>query len=131
MHILVVDDDSDAREMLGLILRAQGHEVEEAVDGDDALERIRRGSQPSLILLDLMMPRLDGEGFLTALRGEPAMANANVVIVSGHHSAHQKADQLGARGYLVKPIDLDDLFRTIHEIGARRADGARRTFSAR
>jgi CheY-like chemotaxis protein len=118
MHILVVDDDDDAREMLSLILRAQGHDVEEAVDGKDALERLRRGSHPSLILLDLMMPQLDGEGFLKAMRGEPAMANANVVIVSGHHSAHQKAYELGARGYLVKPIDLDDLFRTIHDVGA-------------
>jgi CheY-like chemotaxis protein len=126
MRILLVDDDDDARETLGLILRAEGHDVEEAVDGSDALERLRHGSHPSLVLLDMMMPHLDGEGFMRTMKSDERIRDTKVVIVSGHQSVSQKADELGAFGYLVKPIDLADLFRTIGASGERV--GAREPF---
>jgi CheY-like chemotaxis protein len=118
MRILIVDDDEDTRETLGLILQAQGHVIEEAVDGRDALDRLRHGSHPSLILLDMMMPQLDGEGFMKAARASDCgIADAKVVIISGHQSVQQKAGELGASGYLVKPIDLSELLRTIEAVG--------------
>ena len=109
MRILVVDDDDDIREVLGLILRSQGYEVDEAVDGLDALSRLQadEGALPSVIVLDLMMPRLDGEGFMRALMREPRLRDIPVWIISGHAEACDKATELGARGCLLKPIDLD------------------------
>lgn len=113
MHILIVDDDEDIREVLGLILRSAGHQVEEAADGIDALARLRGGSSPSLILLDMMMPRLDGEGVMKAMKSDPRLACIPVWIISGHPAARERASQLGAVGCLVKPIKMEHLLAVI------------------
>ena len=115
MSILVIDDDSDIRDILGLVLGAEGYEVETAVDGVAGLDRLRAGPRPSLILLDMMMPRLDGEGFLEAMRRDPSTAGIPVVILTGHPAARKKAAELGAAGYLVKPVELLELLSTILE----------------
>ena len=119
MNILVIDDDKDIRDVLALVLGAEGHEVETAVDGVAALDQLRVGYRPSLILLDMMMPRLDGEGFLRAMRTNPSMADIPVVIITGHPAARKKAAELGAAGCLVKPVDLADLLSAIHRAEAR------------
>jgi len=113
MQILLVEDDADTRLVLVAILRSAGHQVEEAVDGADALERLRRGSHPSLIILDMMMPRLDGEGFMKAQRSESGLSDIPVVIMSGHQAAAEKAAELGAAGCLVKPIGLQQLIAVV------------------
>jgi CheY-like chemotaxis protein len=113
MDILIIDDDGDTREMVSLILQGDGHNVEEASDGIEALDLLRGGSQPSLILLDMMMPRLDGEGVLTALRGELNLPGTAVYILSGHSSLREKACQLGASGWLAKPVELDRLLEVV------------------
>jgi CheY-like chemotaxis protein len=115
MHILIVDDDDDIRGLLGLILSAQGHSVDEAADGQHALSRLRSGDgrRPSIILLDLMMPRLDGEGFIREARQDPRLMEIPVWIISGHPAAQQRAMRLGATGCLVKPIDLDQLLSVV------------------
>lgn len=118
MHILIVDDDEDIRAVLGLILRAQGHRVDEAADGMDALARLRRGREPGLVLLDLMLPRLDGEGLIRAMRNDPRLAGIPVCIVSGHHAARDKAQELGSVACLVKPIELDQLTALVDSVGA-------------
>lgn len=117
MSVLVVDDDEDIRDLLSLILCLEGYEVQGAVDGVDALESLR-SSRPSVILLDMMMPRLDGEGFLKAMRNNPQTADIPVVITSGHQAARQKAAELGVAGCLVKPIELTDLLRVLNDLGA-------------
>ncbi len=113
MRILVVDDDRDIREVLALILASEGHEVDTAGNGESGLAHLRRGARPSLILLDMMMPKLDGEGFLRAMRSDPNLADIPVVILTGHPAARTKAAELGTAGALVKPVDLTDLLRTI------------------
>lgn len=118
MHILIVDDEADIREVLALVLRSEGHQVEEAVDGLDALGRLQRGSAPSLILMDLMMPRLDGEGLTNKMRRDPRIAHVPICIISGHPAAREKASQLGAVGYLVKPIELQELSALIQRLAA-------------
>ena len=118
MHILVVDDDEDIREILGLVLESEGHEVETAIDGVDALERLRLGSKPSLVLLDLMMPRLDGEAVMRALKGEPRLAEIPVVIMSGHQNARQKATELGVAAWLAKPIEIEQLQAAVQSAAA-------------
>jgi len=113
MHILVIDDDKDIRDMLDMVLAVEGYEVATASDGVAGLDRLRVGARPSLILLDMMMPRLDGEGFFRAMRSNPNTADIPVVILTGHPSARKKAVELGAAGCLVKPVELLDLLSAI------------------
>lgn len=117
MRILVIDDDGDIRAILGMVLEAEGHEVETAADGAAGLDRLRERPRPSLILLDMMMPRLDGEGFLKAMRSDPLTADIPVVILTGHPTARRTAAELGAAGYLVKPVELVDLLSAVHQVG--------------
>jgi CheY-like chemotaxis protein len=113
MHILVIEDDQDIRDILDIVLTAEGHEVQTAADGVAGLDRLCTGDLPSLILLDMMMPRLDGEGFLRAMRSNPSTADIPVVIVTGHPAARNKAAELGAAGCLLKPVELVELLSTI------------------
>jgi CheY-like chemotaxis protein len=121
MHILIIDDDDDAREVMGLILREQGYDVEAAVDGADALARLRTMDRPEVILLDMMMPRVDGEHFLSAMKRDKKLMDIPVYIISGHPAAREMADALGAAGCLVKPIELDQILAAIGRIASRRS----------
>ena len=118
--LLVVDDDPDIREALRLLLEADGYAVETARDGQDAWDQIQGHVRPALILLDLMMPRMDGEQFLGLLRAAHD-SSVPVVIMSGHGASAEKAVQYAASACLAKPIDLDDLMDTVHRIAARPA----------
>jgi two-component system chemotaxis response regulator CheY len=120
MHILVVDDDASIRWVLGVILRSEGFDVEAAVDGLDALQRLNGDNPPAMIILDMMMPRLDGEGLINAVRRDPYLADIPVVIISGHGDAKDKADELGAAGCLVKPIEFDELSRLVRGVASNR-----------
>jgi CheY-like chemotaxis protein len=117
MRILVIDDDADIRAILGMVLTAEGHEVETAADGLAGLARLRGGPRPALILLDLMMPQLDGEGFLRELRRDPLTAGVPVVILSGHTAGGKMAVELGAAGYLGKPVELMELLGAVQRAG--------------
>lgn len=119
--ILVVDDDDDIREVVAMALETMGHPVEMARDGLDAMERLSAGLRPALILLDMMMPRMDGETFLTALRADPRLAHIPVVLLSAHNETRKKAAELRADGFLVKPIDVDTLLGTVGRFAAPSA----------
>jgi CheY-like chemotaxis protein len=121
MRILIIDDDKDVREILGMILSAEGHRVNTAQDGVAGLDQLRCPARPSLILLDMMMPRLDGEGFLRAMRSDPSTADIPVVILTGHPAARTKAAELGAAGCLVKPVELNELLGTIEQTEGQAA----------
>jgi DNA-binding response OmpR family regulator len=111
--ILIVDDDSEIRDVMKLFLEADGYRVIVANDGSDALDLLMRdGSEPALIFLDLVMPRMDGEQFLLQLR-KSRPAKTPVVILSGHGVAKKKADELGAVCCLMKPVEIDDLLKTV------------------
>lgn len=116
MRILVIEDDYDIRDMLGIVLEAEGHVVATAGDGIAGLDQLRDATRPSLILLDMMMPRLDGEGFLKGMRSDPNTASIPFIILTGHPAARKKAAELGAAGCLVKPIELLDLLKTVNAI---------------
>ena len=121
-RILVVDDDDDIREVMQELLAAEGFQVDGAKDGIDALGKLEAAAAPPLILLDMMMPRMDGEAFLNALRARPALANALVVVISGNTAARETAGNFQAAGCLVKPFELDELLGLVRRIspGARR-----------
>jgi CheY-like chemotaxis protein len=80
--VLVVDDDQAARDMLGRVLAGDGYRVRQAVDGDEAMHEIARRT-PDLLVLDLLMPGMDGFQVLEALRTDPATADVPVVVLTG------------------------------------------------
>jgi CheY-like chemotaxis protein len=111
--LMVVDDDEDIREVLKLFLEAEGYRVVTAADGRDALQQLQSSEQPSLILLDLMMPGMDGEQFMNAMR-RASFGNIPVVIMSGHREAANKVIELNASCSLMKPVEYDDLIAVVH-----------------
>ncbi|MEK7500079.1 MAG: response regulator [Patescibacteria group bacterium] len=106
--ILIVEDDQFIREMYHLILTKDGHDVTDALDGKVGLGLAQEGGF-DVILLDLMMPNLDGLGFLQGLKDKPAAKkNGSIIVLSNlaYGDAKQKALDLGASDFLVK-ADLD------------------------
>lgn len=112
--VMIVDDDDDLREMLSLILDADGYEPLEATDGIDALDKLAHGSHPSLILLDLRMPRMNGTEFLTAVRDGGNASDIPIVALTGDVRAGNEALRAGATAVLPKPFDKAALLAVIH-----------------
>ena len=122
-EILVVDDDVDTREMLREVLELDGYRVALAANGRDALERLRSGLAPALVLLDVMMPVMSGAELLTELRRDPRFARMPVVLVSAFGQIAEPLAVL-AQGYLPKPIDLDRLTDLLHRHASEGLSGA-------
>jgi CheY-like chemotaxis protein len=117
--VLVVEDDFDVRDALVPILEYEGHRVTSAANGREALERLHAMDPPSVILLDLMMPVMDGEGFRKEQLRDPSLASIPVVVVSAHPRAEEKAAQMGAVACLAKPIDIDALLEHVRRTSTR------------
>lgn len=118
--ILIVDDDEDIRDMLGMILDASDYRTRAASDGQEALDILSRGAAPGLILLDLMMPGIHGAALAEALKSMPALRDVPIVILSGDTAASETAPSLGAASCLVKPVDLEQLLDTVRRYFAPR-----------
>ena len=110
---MVVDDDEDILETYSLVLEGLGYDVVTAPNGRVALERLRDGVHPSVILLDLMMPVMNGWAFRAELLAEPALARIPVVVFSGDHRALALSPPPRIEGVLQKPCDLEELMRII------------------
>jgi CheY-like chemotaxis protein len=106
-----VDDDADLRTILVQVLSARGFVIEQAADGREALLALRRGFRPALILLDLMMPRMDGWQFLAEQRTDPALADLPVLVMSAGGAL--RALPVAPRDYLAKPVSLASLVSAI------------------
>ena len=103
--ILIVDDERDVRTLLAEVLEGDGYEIAAAGDGAEALDYLRAAATlPSLILLDLVMPNVDGWQFLDERRQDPRLAGIPVVLISGQVAARETARALGLPGYIEKPI---------------------------
>jgi CheY-like chemotaxis protein len=107
--ILLVEDHADLREAMTGLLEAYGYEVVTAVDGSEALDRLRRGIAPSLIVLDLEMPRTDGWEFRSAQTRDPKLATIPTIVSSADGMVKQKAALLGIDGCFEKRGSLDEL----------------------
>jgi CheY-like chemotaxis protein len=105
--VLVVEDDPDIRELLCEVLSEAGCRAESAVNGQDALEVLARRAPPRLILLDVMMPVMDGATFLARLRQVPEWLRVPVVVISASLQVPE------ADAVLRKPVDLEELMRTV------------------
>jgi len=109
-NLLVVEDNAIEREGLAAVLRQEGYSVIPAANGKEALERLKGGPTPDLVLLDMMMSEIDGWQLLKMLRGRPELLNLPVIIVTGLEIANLEwARSVGAIGLVRKPIDLEHL----------------------
>ncbi|WNG32663.1 response regulator [Archangium minus] len=112
--LLVVDDDTDLREALEEVLRDAGFTVLGACNGREALEVLARTRPlPGLVLLDMMMPVLDGHGFAQEMHAVPEWKHIPVVIFSASASNAVVAAEVGACAYLRKPVDVEVLVETV------------------
>jgi CheY-like chemotaxis protein len=118
-NILLVDDDQDLREIVTLALNSVGYQVLTANDGLQALEMLRGGTTPQMILLDLWMPGLDGWGVLEKLREDKVLDAIPVVVFSAGGDSARSA---GGLSFLPKPLDLDDLLNTVRKFCGEPTD---------
>lgn len=110
--VQVVEDDPDVSEIMEMILRAEGYEVLRAKDGGEALEQLRTVS-PCLILLDLMMPGMNGWEFRSEQLRDPELARIPVVVMTGAGDDAAKVAELQAAAYVKKPVELEELLRVV------------------
>jgi CheY-like chemotaxis protein len=111
--ILIVEDDADLREMMAQLLTLEGYRAETVANGRDALDYLHRGDPPDLILLDLMMPIMDGWEFRRRQREDPTLAGVPVVVLSALDQT--RAADLGGTAFLKKPLDFDRLLELVRQ----------------
>jgi CheY-like chemotaxis protein len=108
-RILIVEDDASVREALAVFLEGEGYSVVEAGDGAEALTRLRTSEPVALILLDLMMPVMNGWEFRDAQARDPRLASIPVVVITADNSAVHQAARAGVAGCLLKPLEFPEL----------------------
>ena len=122
-RILAVDDEPELTELMHYHLVRAGHDVTTAANGWEAIHCIR-ARRPDIILLDLMLPDLDGFGVCEILRRDPATATIPIIIVSAWASPDSRnlGLELGALDYVTKPFSPHDIVARVNRILAARAD---------
>ncbi|MCD4749019.1 MAG: response regulator [Thermoanaerobaculales bacterium] len=123
-RVFVLDDEPDVIDLLRTILEGEGFEVETATEGHSALVRLL-DAPPDLLLLDLMMPHLDGFELLKLIRQDPKGALIPVLIVSARtgHSDQIQSLQLGADAYICKPFSPRDLLQQVKALTGESEEG--------
>lgn len=112
VDLLVVDDDRDIRETLQELLEGEGYDVATARNGDEGLARARE-LHPSMILLDLFMPVMDGKEFRRRQLADEELAEIPVVVVSAAVGVEERIAALKVAAHLEKPLDIQVLFETV------------------
>ena len=115
-RVLLVEDDAEFRDSLAHLLRIRGYDVSCAANGAQAIEQLRKGPEPCVILLDLMMPVMDGWAFRHAMLADPECARIPVVILSGADDVAEEARRLEAAAYLTKPCDTRRVFELLERV---------------
>jgi two-component system, chemotaxis family, chemotaxis protein CheY len=113
-HVLVIDDDADLRESIGVMLAAAGHSFATANDGVEGLAHLRAGTRrPCVVVLDLMMPRMSGFELRTVMKADPDLANIPVIVVTGAGPlADRRSSELDAE-ILRKPFEVSVLLDAV------------------
>jgi len=112
--ILIVDDEPAFVEMVKLRLEANGYDVITANDGEQALEKVKE--DPDLLLIDIMMPKIDGYTLLRELRADNSTRTLPVIVVSAKPDLKDLFQIEGVHHYIVKPIETDEFLSTIREV---------------
>jgi len=110
--ILVVDDDVYLCDLIVDVLEAEGHVARKAANGAEALQEIRK-RKPELLLLDLMMPVMNGWEVAAALKANPEWSDIPVVLITADYNAERKKNEIGARAVITKPFDIDYLAQVV------------------
>ena len=114
--VFLIEDDLDLRESLRDLLEMEGYGVEQASDGQEALEKLAdRASMPHLILLDWMMPRMDGAQFCAAKKSVPLIDAIPIVLLTADGRVSEKVTQTGASTGIAKPVDIEILLSAIQK----------------
>jgi DNA-binding response OmpR family regulator len=116
-RVLVVDDDRVIQQLLEVNLELEGYEVKRAGNGDEALKLVR-SFKPDIVLLDVMMPKLDGREVCRRIKGDPMTADIPVVFLSARAQDMDVNSglELGASAYITKPFDPVDLLSTVEKV---------------
>jgi two-component system chemotaxis response regulator CheY len=118
VKVIVVDDSSTVRHEVQAVLGQAGHTVLEATDGVDALEKMRRMTDLSLVICDVNMPRMDGLAMLEAVKKDAALAKVPIVMLTteGQPGLIRRARELGARAWIVKPFKPELLVAAVKKL---------------
>ncbi len=112
--VLIVEDDADLREMMAQLLSLEGYNAATVSNGREALQYLHNGHQtPHVILLDLMMPVMDGWEFRRQQQADPAVADVPVIVLSALDQS--RAADVNAQAFLKKPLDFDRLLQLVRE----------------
>lgn len=112
--ILIVEDDQAIAESLQELLETEGYRVKLAANGHKALEFLRKTpTHPNLIVLDLMMPQMDGYQFLAEQEMDPKLSLIPVVLMTADGHIEAKTFKIGAKAYLNKPLDIDQVLAAV------------------
>ncbi|MBA2662290.1 MAG: hybrid sensor histidine kinase/response regulator [Bradymonadaceae bacterium] len=124
--ILIVEDESDLRQTLARTLELEGYDVIEAANGDEAIDKLRQKERqrPNMILMDLMMPGMDGWSLRAELLRDPLLAQIPVVVVSGGSNVPRVAKSMRATAYLEKPFTMETFVKTVQDNWLEDADQA-------
>ena len=122
-RVLVVDDDDVIRQLITVNLELEGFDVVTAVDGQDALDKVK-DADVSVVTLDVMMPRVDGWEAAARLRNDPDTAHIKVVLLSARaqEADLQRGEKIGVDAYLTKPFDPDELIALVRRLAAEAED---------
>ena len=117
-RILVVEDQQDVAELIQVVLRGEGHTVAIAKDGAQGL-MLSRDWDPDLILMDIMLPGVDGGTLISRLRQEPETASLPIIAMSASRTLRDRSEELEADALLSKPFDVDALLVQVQFLLAR------------
>ncbi len=117
-RIMIVDDEPDIRLVLSRILKKRGYEVEMCESAEEAIEKLRSGNTPELIIMDLMMPGMSGIEACRVIKSDPKLREIPLVIltVMAEPEAKEESREAGADAHVDKPINTAKLFRTIESL---------------
>jgi two-component system, chemotaxis family, chemotaxis protein CheY len=110
--VLIVEDETYLCELVADVLEAEGHRTRTAANGLDALERVKE-SKPQIILLDLMMPVMDGWEFIRALRANPEWKEIPIVVVTAVYDIKRTQQETGAVAVVTKPFDIEQIAEVV------------------
>lgn len=117
-HILIVDDEEDIREALRDVFEEEGYVVTTATNGREAIDVLQGATKPNVILLDLMMPVMNGAEFIQHKKNAKELDAIPVIVMSADAKTRQKAMELGVQDHLRKPVELDDLLFKVQSVGS-------------
>lgn len=112
-RILVVEDDTSIRELLVELLESEGYSVASAINGLEGLKFLQSEGNPDLILIDLMMPVMDGYSFRTEQLKNPVWSKIPTVVMSAEANAKEKMKNFNITAFLSKPVELETILKTV------------------